>query len=183
MEATGLGGRDLLYSILWNISIRSDKEGQSIYGPSLAPMQENVDVPGIFGGTETVQVTALGRSKAAHEFLVLHYLDWIAPSIEMHSCLSSCRQFSSQVPQSVGLLLWKCLEPRTLHCPTAEHLTCCGPTQMILIWNLLMGGRMGRYTDSPNTLVFDQHIHLKDFCWRAWDCMDAPSRRTFSLLI
>ena len=73
MEAMGLGGRDLLYPIPWDISIRSDKEGQSIYGPSLAPMEEKVDVPGIFGGTETVQVTALGRSKAANEFLVLHY--------------------------------------------------------------------------------------------------------------
>ena len=73
VEATGLGGRDLLYPIPWDISIRSDKEGQSIYGPSLAPMEEKVDVPGIFGGTETVQVTALGRSKAANEFLVLHY--------------------------------------------------------------------------------------------------------------
>ena len=52
VEATGLGGRDLLYPIPWDISIRSDKEGQSIYGPSLAPMEENVDIPGIFGGTE-----------------------------------------------------------------------------------------------------------------------------------
>ena len=59
VEATGLGGRDLLYPIPWDISIRSDKEGQSIYGPSLAPMEETVDVPSIFGGTETVQVTAL----------------------------------------------------------------------------------------------------------------------------
>eukprot|EP00434_Breviolum_minutum_P037054 symbB.v1.2.032844.t1/scaffold3995.1/size82977/8 len=54
VEATGLGGRDLLYPIPWDISIRSDKEGQSIYGPSLAPMEETVEVPGIFGGTETV---------------------------------------------------------------------------------------------------------------------------------
>ena len=36
-------------------------------------MEEKIDVPGIFGGTETVQVTALGRSKTAHEFLVMHY--------------------------------------------------------------------------------------------------------------
>ena len=36
-------------------------------------MEEKADVAGIFGGTTTVQVTALGRSKAAHEFLVLHY--------------------------------------------------------------------------------------------------------------
>ena len=56
-------------------------------------------------------------------------LDWIAPSIGMHSCLTSCRRFSSRVPQPVGLLLWKCLEPRTLHRPTAECPTYCGPTQ------------------------------------------------------
>ena len=73
VEATGLGGRDLSYPIPWDISIRSDKEGQLVYGPSLAPLEETVDVPGPFGGTETLQVTALGRSKAAHEFLVLHY--------------------------------------------------------------------------------------------------------------
>ena len=33
VEATGLGGRDLSYPIPWDISIRSDKEGQSVYGP------------------------------------------------------------------------------------------------------------------------------------------------------
>ena len=129
VEATGLGGRDLLYPIPWDISIRSDKEGQSIYGPSLAPMEETVDVPGIFGGTETVQVTALGRSKAAHEFLVLHYfgLDsakhWDALLFDVLPAV----QF--RVPQPVGPLLWKCLEPRTLHRPTAECRMYCGPTQ------------------------------------------------------
>ena len=73
MEATGLGGRDLVYPFPWDISIRSDNEGQSIYGPSLALMEEKVDVPGLFGGTESVQLTALGRSKASNEFVVLHY--------------------------------------------------------------------------------------------------------------
>ena len=73
VEATGLGGLDLSYPIPWDISIRSDKEGQLVYGPSLAPLEETVFVSGSFGGTETLQVSALGRSKAAHEFLVLHY--------------------------------------------------------------------------------------------------------------
>ena len=45
VEATGLGGRDLSYPVPWDISIRSDKEGQSVYGPSLALMEEKVDVP------------------------------------------------------------------------------------------------------------------------------------------
>ena len=73
VEATGLGGRDLSHPIPWDISIRTDKEGQAVYGPSLAPLQETVVVPGLLGGTQTLQVSALGRSKAAHEFLVLHY--------------------------------------------------------------------------------------------------------------
>ena len=34
---------------------------------------------------------------------------------------------------------------------------------MTLIWNLLMGGRMGRYTGSPDTLVLDQRIDLRGF--------------------
>ena len=34
---------------------------------------------------------------------------------------------------------------------------------MTLIWNLLMGGRMGRYTGSPEILVFDQRIDLRVF--------------------
>ena len=38
VEATGLGGRDLSYPIPWDISIRRDKEGQAVYGPSLAPL-------------------------------------------------------------------------------------------------------------------------------------------------
>ena len=103
VEATGLGGRDLLYPILWDISIRSDKEGQSIYGPSLAPMEETVDVPGIFGGTETVLHWAGVRLHMNSWCSIT--LDWMAPSIGMHSCLTSCRQFSSRVPQPVGLLL------------------------------------------------------------------------------
>ena len=73
VEATGLGGMDLTYPIPWDISIRMDKEGQSVYGPSLAPLEETVFVNSNFEGTETLQVSALGRSKAVHEFLVLHY--------------------------------------------------------------------------------------------------------------
>ena len=34
---------------------------------------------------------------------------------------------------------------------------------MNLVWNLPIGGRMGRYTGSPDTLVFDQRIDLRGF--------------------
>ena len=32
-----------------------------------------------------------------------------------------------------------------------------------LIWNLLIGGRMGRYTGSPDTLVLDQRVEVRGF--------------------
>ena len=42
VEATGLGGRDLGYPERWDISLRSDKEGQNVYGPSLATVETTV---------------------------------------------------------------------------------------------------------------------------------------------
>ena len=42
VEATGLEGKNLSYSTPWNISIRTDKEGESVYGPSPAPLEETV---------------------------------------------------------------------------------------------------------------------------------------------
>ena len=91
VEATGLGGRDLTHPIPWDISIRSDKEGQSVYGPSLAPLEETVYVSNNCRGTETLQISALGRSKAAHEFLVLHYyaLDSAKHWDEVFSCCAN----------------------------------------------------------------------------------------------
>ena len=128
VEATGLGGRDLSYHIPWDISIRSDKEGQSVYGPSLAPMEETVVVPGPFGGTQTLQVAALGRSKAVHEFLVLHYFGLDSA---MHwDILTSEVLPAVQLPgASAGPLHWRCSGLRTFHRPTAECLMSCGLTQ------------------------------------------------------
>ena len=53
--------------------MRSDKEGQNVYGPSLATVEATVVEPNGMGGTTTKHVTALGLSKATHEFLTLHY--------------------------------------------------------------------------------------------------------------
>ena len=80
VEATGLGGRDLGYPDKWDISIRSDPRGH-VYGPSLATVEDTVVEPNGMGRTSTKQVTALGLSKATHEFLILHYFaidsaDW-----------------------------------------------------------------------------------------------------------
>ena len=139
VEATGLGGRDLLYPISWDISIRSDKEGQSIYGPSLAPMEETVDVPGIFGGTETVQVTALGRSKAAHEFLALH--DFGLDSAKhwdalLFDALPAVRFPGASARRAIALEMFGASHIAPSHRRMPHVLW---TDSMNLVWNLLMG--------------------------------------------
>ena len=163
VEATGLGGRDLSYPIPWDISIRSDKEGQSVYGPSLAPMEETVSIPGPFGGSQTLQVTALGRSKAAHEFLVLHYfgvdsaMHW---DVLMSEVLPAVQLPGASARRATALEMFGASHIAPSHRRMPHVLW---TDSMTLIWNLLMGGRMGRYTGSPDTLVFDQRIDLRGF--------------------
>ena len=73
IEATGLGGKNLGVDRPWDISIRTDPEGQNVHGPSLATVEDIVIEPDESGGMSTKHVTSLGISKAAHEFLTLHY--------------------------------------------------------------------------------------------------------------
>ena len=155
VEATGLGGRDLSFPIPWDISIRSDKEGQSVYGPSLAPMEETVSIPGPFGGSQTLQVTALGRSKAAHEFLVLHYfgvdsaMHWDVVTTEV---LPAVQLPGASARRATALEMFGASHIAPSHRRMPHVLW---TDSMTLIWNLLMGGRMGRYMGSPDTLMFD----------------------------
>ena len=69
IDATGLGGSDLPSQIKADITVRTDKHKQNIYGPSMTTV-ETVARSHIWGRTVS---TALGISKAPHEFLVLHY--------------------------------------------------------------------------------------------------------------
>ena len=76
-----LGGRDIGLPERWDMSIRTDPEGQNVYGPSLATVENVVVEPCGSGGQCTKHVTTLGLSKATHEFLTLHYFaldsaDW-----------------------------------------------------------------------------------------------------------
>ena len=82
MEATGLGGRDLVYPFPWDISIRSDNEGQSIYGPSLALMEEKVDVPGLFGQCNSRPWAGVRLPTNSLCFITLA---WTVLNIGMHS--------------------------------------------------------------------------------------------------
>ena len=112
-----------------------------------------MSIPGPFGGSQTLQVSVLGRSKAVHEFLVLHYfgvdsaMHWdvlsseVVPAVQLPG--ASARRASAPSHRRMPHVLWT--------------------DSMTLIWNLLMGGRMGRYMGSPDTLMFDQRIDLRGF--------------------
>ena len=67
-----LGGKDIGLPGQWDISIRTDPEGQNVHGPSLATVEDVVIELCNSGGTSTKHVTSLGISKATHEFLTLH---------------------------------------------------------------------------------------------------------------
>ena len=69
IDCTGLGGPDWGGFKDYDICLRTDKHSQSIYGPSVTPLES----PGRDGTHQVTQV-AVGGSKAMHEFLVLHYL-------------------------------------------------------------------------------------------------------------
>ena len=120
-------------------------------------------VPGPFGGTQTLQVAALGRSKASHEFLVLHYFGLDSA---MH-----WDKLTSEVMPAVQLPGASARRATALEMFGASHIPpshrrmphVLWTDSMTLIWNLLMGGRMGRYTGSPDTLVLDQRIDLRGF--------------------
>ena len=115
------------------------------------------------GGTETLQVSALGRSKAVHEFLVLHYF-----------ALDSAKHWDevlSHVLPTVKLPGAEARRATALEAFGASHIPpshrrmphVLWTDSMTLIWNLLIGGRMGRYTGSPDTLVLDQRVEVRGF--------------------
>ena len=70
IDCTGLSGHDLGGGVPWHICFRSDRHGQSIYGPSLAAMETST----YDCRKRPVHIVALGLTKAMHEFLTLHYL-------------------------------------------------------------------------------------------------------------
>ena len=163
VETTGLGGRDLNTGTPWDLCIRSDKEGQKVYGPSMAPLEETIQVSGAFGGVETRHLAALGRSKATHEFLVLHYF-----------ALDSAEHWDDLVRELMPSVVFPGASARRTEALTAFRSAHVPPSHrrmphvlwtdsMALIWALLLGGRMGRYTGSPDTIILDQLIHLKGF--------------------
>ena len=112
---------------------------------------------------KSLQVTALGRSKASHEFLVLHYfgldsaMHW---DVLMSDVLPAVQLPGASARRATALEMFGAAHIPPSHRRMPHVLW---TDSMTLIWSLLMGGRMGRYTGSPDTLVLDQRIDLRVF--------------------
>ena len=149
VEATGLGGRDLGYPEKWDISIRSDPEGQNVYGPSLATVEDTVVEPNGTGGTVTKQVTALGLSKATQEFLTLHY-----------ELFPDARFPGAVVRRAVAVKVFDNCHIAPSH-RRYPHPVCVD--SFCLIADLLLGCGVGRYLGSLQGPAFQQEVALRGF--------------------
>ena len=163
VEATGLGGRDLGYPEKWDLSIRSDPEGQNAYGPSLATVEDTVVEPNGTGGTVTKHVTALGLSKATHEFLTLHYfaLDSAEWWDRILKELLPDARFPGAVVRRAGVI--KVFD----NCHVApSHRRYPHPVwvdSFCLIADLLLGCGVGRYLGSLQGPAFQQEVAVRGF--------------------
>ena len=151
-----MGGRDLGCPKKWDISLRGDLEGQHVYGPSLANVEDiPVEANGA-GGTITKH--ALGLTKAANEFLVLHYfaIDSAAEWKEiLRKLMSKVRFPGAVVRRAVALkVLEAChIAPSHRRYPHPLWLD-----SLSLIADLLLGCCVGRHLGSGFGPAFEQEV-------------------------
>ena len=140
IDCTGLGGHDLSGFKDYDICLRTDKHSQSIYGPSVTPLES----PGR-DGTHQVTLVALGGSKAMHEFLVLHYLatdsarEW---DVFLDSCLPVCTWVRAGSRRALALHMYDKCHIAPSHRRFAHPSWIAG---MKLMLDLLLGARKHRY--------------------------------------
>ena len=140
IDCTGLGGHDLGGFKDYDICLRTDKHSQSIYGPSVTPLES----PGR-DGTHQVTLVALGGSKAMHEFLILHYLatdsarEW---DVFLDSCLPVCTWVRAGSRRALALHMYDKCHIAPSHRRFAHPSWIAG---MKLMLDLLLGARKHRY--------------------------------------
>ena len=158
-----MGGRDLGYPERWDISLRSDPEGQHVYGPSLANVEDIIVEANGTGGTITKHVSALGLSKAAHEFLVLHYFaidsaaEW---ELILQELMPKVRVPGAVVRRAVALKVFEACHIAPSHRRYPHPLWV---DSLSLIADLLLGCGVGRYLGCGFGPAFEQEVALRGF--------------------
>ena len=163
IEATGLGGRDIGFPERWDISIRTDPEGQNVYGPSLATVEDIVIEPNGTGGQWTKHVTALGLSKATHEFLILHY--FALDSAEwweriLGELLPNARFPGAVVRRTVAVQIFADVHIAPSH---RRYPHPVWVDSFSLIADLLLGCGVGRYLGAMQGPAFQQEVAVRGF--------------------
>ena len=163
IEATGLGGKDIGLPGRWDMSIRTDPEGQNVYGPSLATVEDVVVEPCRSGGQSTKHVTSLGLSKATHEFLTLHYfaLDsaewWVRILGEL---LPNARFPDAVVRRTVAAKMFAAVHIAPSHRRPPHPVWV---DSFSLIADLLFGNGMDRYVGAMQGPDFPQEVSVRGF--------------------
>ena len=140
IDCTGLGGHDLGGFKDYDICIRTDKHGQSIYALSVTPLES----PGR-DGEHHVSLVALGGSKAMHEFLVLHYMatdsaeEW---DTFLDLCLPHCTWVRAGSRRALALHMFDKCHVAPSHRRLAHPFWIAS---MKLMLDLLLGARQQRY--------------------------------------
>ena len=163
IEATGLGGRDIGFPERWGISIRTDPEGQNVYGPSLATVEDVVVEPNGTGGQWTKHVTALGLSKATHEFLTLHYFALDSAEWWEHilgELLPNARFPGAVVRRTVAVQIFAGVHIAPSH---RRYPHPVWVDSFSLIADLLLGCGVGRYLGAMQGPAFQQEVAVRHF--------------------
>ena len=155
IDCTGLGGHDLGGFKDYDICIRTDKHGQSIYGPSVSPLE--------CAGRDGELHVFLGGSKAMHEFLILHYM--ATDSAEawdnfLDQCLSHCAWVRAGSRRALALHMFdKChIAP--------SHRRLAHPSwvaSMKLTLDLLLGAGQKRYLCSRPFNNVPAQVYVRGF--------------------
>ena len=158
IDCTGLGGHDLGGFKDYGICIRTDKHSQSIYGPSVTPLES----PGR-DGTHQVSLVALGGSKAMHEFLVLHYMatdsaeEW---DFFLDNCLPRCTWVRAGPRRALALHMYNKCHVAPSHRRFAHPSWIAG---MKLMLDLLLGARKHRYLRSRQVDPRPAQVYVRGF--------------------
>ena len=158
IDCTGLGGHDLGGFKDYDICIRTDKHSQSIYGPSVTPLES----PGQ-DGTHHVSLVALGGSKAMHEFLVLHYMatdsaeEW---DFFLDTCLPQCTWVRAGSRRALALHMYNKCHVAPSHRRFAHPSWIAG---MKLMLDLLLGARKHRYLRSRPFDHLPAQVYVRGF--------------------
>ena len=163
IEATGLGGKDIGLPDRWDMSIRTDPEGQNVYGPSLATVEDVVVESCRSGGQSTKHVTSLGFSKATHEFLTLHYFALDSADWWVHilgELLPNARFPDAVVRRTVAAKMFTAVHIAPSHRRPPHPVWV---NSFSLIADLLFGNGVDRYVGAMQGPDFPQEVAVRGF--------------------